>query len=104
MKGHPRILQVIGEPAIGFDEHVLHDIADVQTALDAPIESHLHEAPQRLAMAIEQSVHGCRIATFDLFQQVLRVFLVGPHTKDYRSSPCAAARRRRLAETSREIC
>ena len=57
MKRHRRVfvaaIEVLGQPAVGFDQHVLHNVAGVHAALDHAVHPQVDHPPQRLAVAVE---------------------------------------------------
>ena len=76
---HRGLGQIVLQPAIGFDQHFLHDIAHIDSPLDALIEPKLHHPPQRIAMPLHQAIDRLSIAPLGFGQQVLRFFHFGPH-------------------------
>jgi hypothetical protein len=76
---HRRILKVILQPPIGFDQHVLNDIADIDTALDFLVQPHPDDLAQRLTVPFHQLVHGSFISLLDLQEQFFGLVLFRPH-------------------------
>jgi hypothetical protein len=56
VKGHAGILQIILQPAIGLDQHILYHVADIHSPLDLPIQTHPHHAVHGRSMAIQQPI------------------------------------------------
>ena len=52
--GHHRIGQIVLQPAVGLDQHFLHDVADVDPLLNPLVEAKLHHPPQRIAVAVHR--------------------------------------------------
>lgn len=86
VKGQPGIGEVIAEPLIGFEEHILHDVAGIDTAGDGAIKPQPHHLPQRIAVPIEQLIHGQWIAATGARQQLLRLGRIGPDASGHRES------------------
>jgi hypothetical protein len=79
MKRHRRIFQVIVQAAIGFDQHILHNIAGIHSTLHHAVHSQIDHPPQRFAVTIEQPVNRCSVAGFRLAEKFLRLGMIGPH-------------------------
>jgi hypothetical protein len=62
MKRHHGILKKIGQASIGFDHHILHDVAGIDAAFDDPIHPQVDHLPDGITMAFEQLIHGVGIA------------------------------------------
>lgn len=86
MKRHDRILQIVLQSPVGFDQHVLHDVADIDSPLNLLIQPHLHQPPQRIAMPLHQLIHGLGVAVFCFGQKLSGLFGFGPHARDYHSA------------------
>ncbi len=98
--GHARLGQVLLEAAIGLDQNVLHDVADVDSPLNSLVEAKLDHPPERIAVAVQEAVNGVRVALLGIGQQILGFFRVGPHKRIItRNAECgtrsAECRRRR---------
>lgn len=66
---HHRVLQIVAQPAIGFGEHVLDDIAGINTPAQCRIEPQVNRAPQRLTMLRQQFVHCAGVAIRSAIEQ-----------------------------------
>src|SRR5258705_334728 len=58
MERHDGVLEVIAEPAVGLDQHVLDDVTGIGAAGQGRVEPELDGPPKRLAVLGEQVVHG----------------------------------------------
>ena len=58
MKRQPRLAEVVGQPAIGLDERILHDVACIDPPSHAAVHPRRDHPPQRFPMTIEQAVDG----------------------------------------------
>lgn len=87
VKWHARRREILLQPAVSFDEDILHHIGNVDAPLDFLIEPHSHKATHGVAVAVEQSVHrGCSVRLRSLMRsgdQFLRILGVGPHKRYY---------------------
>ncbi len=79
MEGHARVVQIIAKSSIGFDQDVLNNIADVDATLDFPIEPHLHDMPERVAMAFEQFIDGVGLSVANAIEEGLGLIAIGPN-------------------------
>ena len=52
---HVRLLQVLGQPLVGLDEHVLNDVGGVHAARDGRVEPQVDDAAERFAELVEQA-------------------------------------------------
>lgn len=66
---HGRILQVVLQPPVGFDEHILNHVADIHPPLDFLVQPHSHDLAQRLTVPLHQLVHGSFVALLHLQEQ-----------------------------------
>ena len=66
---HVRLLQVLGEPLIGLDQHVLHDVGGIDAAGDGRVEPQVDDAAERLAELAEQLVDGTGFALAGVVEQ-----------------------------------
>jgi hypothetical protein len=77
LEGHRRVGEVVAEPAIGLDEHVLHDVAGVDPPLHHPIHPPVDHPPDRIAMPRQKVVDRRRVPATDAVEQHER--LLGFH-------------------------
>ncbi len=68
-KGHRRILEIVAQPAIGLDEHVLNDIAGVNSPLDELVHPLIDQPTDSRPVAIEQAVHGIAVTLSNPLEQ-----------------------------------
>jgi hypothetical protein len=62
LEWHGRVGQIVDQPAIGFDHHVLHDVAGIDPPLHPPVHATVDHSPDRFAVPLEQAVDGIAIA------------------------------------------
>ena len=79
MKWHRRMGQILLQPPMGVEQHILHDVAGIDPAADYAIHPQIDHPPQRRAMALQQPIHGRRIAAAGFGEKFLRFVGVGPH-------------------------
>ena len=79
MKRHDRIVHVSLQTAIGFDQNILHDIADVDSFLDFVVQSHSHQLPKRVSVSVHQLIYRRHITVFGLRYQLFGLELFWPH-------------------------
>lgn len=79
MKGHRGALEVILESPIGFDQDILHNVADIYSLLNTAIQSNSDQMPNDLSVVIEQSVNRGVIPCASLLKQLTRLLDIGPH-------------------------
>lgn len=76
---HDRVVQISLQPSVRLDQHILHDITDINSTLDFLIEPHTNQLPQRVAMLIHQLVHCGLVAFLCLNEQRFRLVGCWPH-------------------------
>jgi hypothetical protein len=79
MKGHGRVFQIIGQAAMCFEKHVLHDVAGIDARRQGRIEAQTDDAPQRLAVNGQQMLDGLGFSLPGSFEQWIDLGLFGPH-------------------------
>ena len=86
---HVRRLQILNEPLVGFDQHVLDDVRGVDAAGQNGVESQVDRAAQRLAELAQQVVDRAGLALPGGVEEFIGIFAGGPH--DRNCSPRRAA-------------
>ena len=79
VKRHRRVLQILGQPLIGFEQHILNDVAGIDAASQHGVEPQVDDLPQRLAELAEQSVDGRGLAASGVVEQSSGFLVVRPH-------------------------
>jgi hypothetical protein len=79
MKRQLPIDKIILQAAIRLDQHVLNDVAGIDTLSELSIHAHVDHSPQRLSMPSQKTVDGVAVPFGGPEQQFLRFFRVGPH-------------------------
>ena len=57
-EGHRGVGQIIAETAVGFDQHILHDIAGIDPSLNHPVHAEMNHPLDRLPMAFQEAIDG----------------------------------------------
>jgi hypothetical protein len=78
MKGHLGIGQIILQAGTGFDQDILHDVADVKASLYLLVKPNLDQAMNSRAMPVEQLIDGGRISLLGGDQQLLGIIILRP--------------------------
>jgi hypothetical protein len=78
---HSRLSEIVLQPAVGLDQHILHDIAHIDPPLYFLVQPKLHHAPQAVTMPLHQTVDCVGVAPFGIGQQILSFFDFGPHRR-----------------------
>jgi hypothetical protein len=81
MEWHRSRSQIFFQPPMGFDHHVLNDVADVNPPLNPLIEPHLNHPPDAVAMAFHQLIHSVAVPRFRVGQHLFRLVRSRPHAR-----------------------
>jgi hypothetical protein len=65
-KRHHRIAEVVFQPTIGFDQHILNHITHVNPPLDLLVQPHSDNLAQRIAVPFHQLVYSVFISLLNL--------------------------------------
>ena len=79
VKRHLRILQILLQPPMGFDQHILRDVASIDAPRQHRVHPQLDHPPHRAAMPCQQPIDGRIVAGAGVCQEFLRVVRVRPH-------------------------
>lgn len=83
VEGHYWVFQVIAEPAVGLEKHILDHIAYIDPLLNSVIQPHFYHAAQRGSVPVEQTIDGIRVALAGIFQQFFGRGRFWPHSASY---------------------
>ena len=76
------VAQVVLEPAVRLDQHVLHDVAGVDAGGQGRVEAQADHAAQRLAVDVEQAIDRPVLPFAGAGEQILGVGVVAPHGRE----------------------
>src|SRR5688500_3156602 len=83
MNAENRARQIILQPAVGLNEHILHDVANIDPPLNLAIQPHLNHSAERIAMPVQEAIDCLLIAAASAGKQLLGLVRVGPHARYY---------------------
>lgn len=76
-KRHHGIFQIVTQPAVRLDHHVLHDVAGINPALHNTVHSRRDQATDRIAMPSKQALNSIGITLPHAVEQHLRDLWIG---------------------------
>jgi len=79
MERHLRISKVVIEPAVRFDQHILHNIARIEPLPQFRVEPHIDHSPERGEMSLQELTDSIRVAIARGKQQRLSLCGFRPH-------------------------
>jgi len=85
LKRHRSVGEVLAQPPVGLDHHILHDIAGIDPPLHAPIHATIDHPLDRLAVPLKKAVHGVAIPLPHAVEQHERGLAVGKASRRIRS-------------------
>ena len=69
LEWHRGVGEIIAEAAVGFDHHILHDIAGIDPPLNHPVHPQMNHPLDRLPMAFQEAIDGGGIPAAGPVQQ-----------------------------------
>ena len=76
---HIRLLEIVTQSLIRFDENVLHDVRRIDPAGERGIKSEVHDLPERLAKLGKERIDRLRRLRFRVGKKPISAVGCGPH-------------------------
>ena len=76
---HDRVAEVFGQPLVGLEQDLLHDVAGVDPPRQGVVEPQADHPPQGLAVPLPEAFGRLGVVPADALQEHLRLRRVGPH-------------------------